>query len=267
MYKNHNIQEKDGYYITNIITGECLNYFDFIWNGSFQDICKHCHSARIFIKSFKNPNVINKLKERLVTFFKNKQRTLPPELKNYNIYQGDIETAFQEIVKEYNEKECKIQSDPFRPLELDQKDKKSLIGAPAKATQKVTVSKEFELETTDSNSFKFSTTAIVNPFYDSNTNTILYDSHTPSNFPFLRNTHSLNDPFPPLYNTHTPFFLNNSYTHHSFSYNTYTHSSLNELYTHPSHLNNSNIDLSLDNYICPSFSSISSFITLSSNEK
>ncbi|GET01685.1 hypothetical protein GLOIN_2v1872702 [Rhizophagus clarus] len=136
MYKNHNIQEKDGYYITNIITGECLNYFDFIWNGSFQDICKHCHSARIFIKSFKNPNVINKLKERLVTFFKNKQRTLPPELKNYNIYQGDIETAFQEIVKEYNEKECKIQSDPFRPLELDQKDKKSLIGAPAKATVK-----------------------------------------------------------------------------------------------------------------------------------
>ena len=29
-FKNHNIQEKDGYYITNVITGECLNCFDFI---------------------------------------------------------------------------------------------------------------------------------------------------------------------------------------------------------------------------------------------
>jgi hypothetical protein len=101
MYKNHNIQERDGYYITNIITGECLNCFDFIWNGSFRDVCKH----RIFVKSFENPNsVVNETKEQLVTFFKNKQRILPPELKNYNIYQGDIETAFQEIVKEYNEK-------------------------------------------------------------------------------------------------------------------------------------------------------------------
>ena len=39
--KNHNIQERHGYYITNILTGECFNCFDFIWNGSFRDVCKH----------------------------------------------------------------------------------------------------------------------------------------------------------------------------------------------------------------------------------
>jgi hypothetical protein len=105
MFENHNIQERDGYYITNIITGECLNCFDFIWNGSFRDVCKHCHCARIFVESFENyDSVVNETKEKLVTYFKNKQRVLPPELKNYTIYQGDIETAFQEIVKEYNEK-------------------------------------------------------------------------------------------------------------------------------------------------------------------
>ena len=27
---NHNIQERHGYYITNILTGECFNCFDFI---------------------------------------------------------------------------------------------------------------------------------------------------------------------------------------------------------------------------------------------
>jgi len=104
-FKNYNIQEKDGYYITNIVTGEYLNCFNFIWNGSFHDVCKHCYSARIFAKSLENYNsIVNETKNQLVTYFKNKQKVLPPELKNYNIYQGDIETAFQEIIKEYNEK-------------------------------------------------------------------------------------------------------------------------------------------------------------------
>src|SRR6266540_3024828 len=104
-FKNHNIQEKNGYYITNVITGEYLNCFDFIWNGSFCDICKHYHSVRIFVKSLENyDDVVNETKEQLIIYFKNKQKVLLPELKNYNIYQGDIETAFQEIIKEYNEK-------------------------------------------------------------------------------------------------------------------------------------------------------------------
>jgi len=104
-FKNHNIQERDGYCITNIVTGECLNCFDFIWNGSFCGVCKHCYSARIFAKSLENyDSIVNETKNQLVTYFKNKQKVLPSELKNYNIYQGDIETAFQEIIKEYNEK-------------------------------------------------------------------------------------------------------------------------------------------------------------------
>jgi len=95
MYKNHNIQVRDGYRITNIIIRECLNHFDYIWNELFRNVCKYCYSARIFVKSFENFNsVINEIKEQLVTFFKNKQRILPLELKNYNIYQGDVETAF-----------------------------------------------------------------------------------------------------------------------------------------------------------------------------
>ena len=68
-------------------------------------MCKHCHAARIFVTLFQNyDDVVNDTKEKLVAYFKNKQRVLPPELKNYNIYQGDIEVAFQEIVKEYNDK-------------------------------------------------------------------------------------------------------------------------------------------------------------------
>ena len=105
MFENHGIQKRDGYYITNIVTGECLSCFDFIWNRSFHDVCKHCHSARIFVKSLENYDaVVNETKEQLVIYFKNKQRILPPEIKNYIIYQGDIESAFREIVKEYNEK-------------------------------------------------------------------------------------------------------------------------------------------------------------------
>lgn len=34
------------------------------------------------------------------------------------------------------DQECKVQTDPFRPLELNQKDTKPLTGAPAKATAK-----------------------------------------------------------------------------------------------------------------------------------
>lgn len=146
--KNHNIQEHQGYYITNILTGECFNCFDFIWNGSFRDVCKHCHAARIYADSLQEyDSVVRSTKENLVAYFKNKQRILPPELKNYNIYQGDTEVAFLEIVREYNEKgntiffttidqECKVAIDPFRPNELHQKDSKSSTGAPSKSAAK-----------------------------------------------------------------------------------------------------------------------------------
>jgi hypothetical protein len=56
LIKNHNIQEHHGYYITNILTtGVYLICFDFIWNGSFRDVCKHCHAARIFVNITSKP--------------------------------------------------------------------------------------------------------------------------------------------------------------------------------------------------------------------
>jgi len=62
--KNHSIQERHGYYITNILTGECFNCFDFIWNGSFRDVCKHFYAARIFVTSLRNcDDVIKDTKE------------------------------------------------------------------------------------------------------------------------------------------------------------------------------------------------------------
>jgi len=64
-----------------------------------------CASIRIFVTSLQNyDDVVNDTKEKLVDYFRNKQRILPPELKNYKIYQGSTEVAFQEIVKEYNER-------------------------------------------------------------------------------------------------------------------------------------------------------------------
>ena len=39
------------------------------------------------------------MKADLVNYFKNKYRVLPVEKKNELIYNGDIETAFNEIVK------------------------------------------------------------------------------------------------------------------------------------------------------------------------
>ncbi|CAB4489743.1 unnamed protein product [Rhizophagus irregularis] len=115
LINNHNVREHHGYYITNILTGECLNCFDFIWNGSFRDVCKHCHTARIYATS----------------------------LQGY----GSTEVAFLEIVKEYNEKgnvifyniidqEYKVIIDPFRPSELQQINLNSLPGAPPKSAAK-----------------------------------------------------------------------------------------------------------------------------------
>ena len=42
------------------------------------------------------------VKKELVQYFKNKQRVLPAESKNLLIYNGDVETAYLEIVNLYN---------------------------------------------------------------------------------------------------------------------------------------------------------------------
>ena len=45
--------------------------------------------------------IINEVKEKLVQYFKNKERVLSANLKNYIIYQGTIEDSFQEIIRLY----------------------------------------------------------------------------------------------------------------------------------------------------------------------
>ncbi|CAG8689984.1 5335_t:CDS:2, partial [Scutellospora calospora] len=40
----HNIEILSQYYLVNIHLEECT-YLDFIWNGSFHNICKHCHAT------------------------------------------------------------------------------------------------------------------------------------------------------------------------------------------------------------------------------
>ena len=50
----------------------------------------------------KNQFFKQEVKKELVQYFKNKQRVLPAESKNLLIYNGDIETAYLEIVNLYN---------------------------------------------------------------------------------------------------------------------------------------------------------------------
>jgi len=78
-----------GYYITNIITGECPLCLDYIWNGPLRDICKHIHAARIYdnyLKSQNQDEFVENIKYQLVIYFKNKQRVLPSLHKNLLIY-------------------------------------------------------------------------------------------------------------------------------------------------------------------------------------
>jgi len=102
--KIQNHYEHSGYYLINIKTGECT-CFDYIWNGPFRDTCKHCHAALIYQEAIKSSDLLlfkQEIKKELVQYFKNKQRVLPAESKNLSIYNGDVETAYLEIVNLYN---------------------------------------------------------------------------------------------------------------------------------------------------------------------
>ena len=91
---------RKGYYLTKISTGECLICYDYIWNGPFRDVCKHNHAAKIYRQSQVDSLLYQQhVKADLVNYFKNKHRVLPVEKKNELIYNGDVETAFTEIVK------------------------------------------------------------------------------------------------------------------------------------------------------------------------
>jgi len=93
---------REGYYLTKISTGECLICYDYIWNGPFRDVCKHNHAAKIYQQyqsHIDNLLYHQHVKIDFVNYFKNKQQILPAEKKNDLIYNGDVETAFTELVK------------------------------------------------------------------------------------------------------------------------------------------------------------------------
>ena len=95
--------EHSEYYLINIKTGECT-CFDYVWNGPFRDVCKHCHAASIFKESIGVSDLLlfkQEVKKELVQYFKNKQRVLPAESKNPLIYNGDVEAAYSEITDLY----------------------------------------------------------------------------------------------------------------------------------------------------------------------
>ncbi|GET03953.1 hypothetical protein GLOIN_2v1542684 [Rhizophagus clarus] len=124
---SENIKLDQGFYICDIITGECTCW-EYIWNSSLRDKCRHCHAATLFKETQQKGHieVVNKAKENLVHYFRNKERVVPASIKNNIIYQGDIENSYQEIIRLYNVQGNKIFyplkrsseeiKDPFRPI-------------------------------------------------------------------------------------------------------------------------------------------------------
>src|SRR5438128_2677927 len=77
------IEPREGY-LTNIVTGECPFCLDYTWNGPFRDVCKHCHAARLFSEAQKSDykKFYEETKDKLVTYFNNKERVLSTDQKN-----------------------------------------------------------------------------------------------------------------------------------------------------------------------------------------
>ncbi|PKK64072.1 hypothetical protein RhiirC2_716525 [Rhizophagus irregularis] len=144
-----NVMHREGFYLANILTGECMLCYDFIWNGPFRDVCKHVHAARLFNNANQHDLdktlFIQQTKESLVSYFKSKERVIFAENKNRLIYEEDTDTAYNEIVRLYHLQGGSIflpknntserNSDPFRPSELN-KHNVSNKGAPPKAVAK-----------------------------------------------------------------------------------------------------------------------------------
>ncbi len=98
------VSHREGYYFVNIITGEYMLCYDYIWNGLFRDVCKHVHAARLyhdFNQHLDKELFYRQTKESFVTYFKNKERVISAENKNRLIYEGDTETAYNEIIRLY----------------------------------------------------------------------------------------------------------------------------------------------------------------------
>ncbi|CAG8696554.1 5419_t:CDS:2, partial [Cetraspora pellucida] len=133
----HPVVQQDNYYLVNISTGECT-CLDFMWNGSFRDVCKHVHAAHLFNDIENNKIIPDIIKHDLMLYFHNKERAMPNEQKNYTIYNNSDDVAFEEILRIYSEQGNDIfffcehgvtEKDPFHPVEMPAR--KTLgIGAP-----------------------------------------------------------------------------------------------------------------------------------------
>jgi len=101
--KNIKNIELEEFYICNIVTGECTCW-EYIWNGSLRDKCRHCHAAILFEETQHGENIeiIEEIRKELVQYFRNKERVIPASMKNNTIYQGTIEDSFTEIIRLYN---------------------------------------------------------------------------------------------------------------------------------------------------------------------
>ena len=98
-----NIKLNSEFYICNIITGECTCW-EYIWNSSLRDKCRHCYAATLFEKTQygEYTEIIDEVKKEFVQYFRNKERVAPVSVKNNIIYKGSIEDSFTEIVRLYN---------------------------------------------------------------------------------------------------------------------------------------------------------------------
>ncbi|CAG8762977.1 8296_t:CDS:2, partial [Gigaspora rosea] len=112
----HPIAKLDSYYLVNMLTSECT-CFDFIWNGSFRDVCKHVHAACLFNDIEDNKVTLDIIKHDLVLYFRNKEHAMLNEQKNFVIYNGFIDIAFQKILQIYLEQGI-AEKDLFRPIEM-----------------------------------------------------------------------------------------------------------------------------------------------------
>ncbi|POG82010.1 uncharacterized protein OCT59_029956 [Rhizophagus irregularis] len=140
---------RKGYYLTNILTGECMVCYDYIWNGPFQDVCKHVHAARLFHEANLHLNkelFVRQTKEKFVTYFKSKEKVVAAENKNRLIYEEDTDIAYNEIIRLYYLQGGSVflprnniserNSDPFKPPELSKRDT-SNKGVPPKVMAKL----------------------------------------------------------------------------------------------------------------------------------
>ncbi|CAG8738871.1 13413_t:CDS:2 [Cetraspora pellucida] len=90
------------HYLINISTNECICY-DYVWNGSFRDACKHIYAARIYIDLSRRKLQKQDIKEKLVEHFKNKERAIASENKNYLIYNKSNYTCDTENINAYDD--------------------------------------------------------------------------------------------------------------------------------------------------------------------